>query len=60
MQDTSVKISSNRLKKEAIVAELLQKVEKAKGIIVRAVLGLLVILIAYGFTQFIFTAITQP
>jgi large subunit ribosomal protein L10 len=33
MQDTSVKISSNRLKKEAIVAELLQKVEKAKGII---------------------------
>lgn len=33
MQGTSVKISSNRLKKEAIVAELLQKVEKAKGIV---------------------------
>lgn len=35
-------------------------VEKAKGIITRAVLGLLVILLAYGFTQFIFSAITQP
>ena len=35
-------------------------VEKAKGIIVRAVLGLLIILLAYGFTQFIFSAITQP
>lgn len=34
MKDTNdTKVSSNRLKKEAIVAELLQKVEKAKGII---------------------------
>ncbi len=33
MNDTPSKVSNNRLKKEAIVAELLQKVEKAKGII---------------------------
>lgn len=33
MNDTTNKVSPNRLKKEAIVAQLLQKVEKAKGII---------------------------
>lgn len=33
MNDANTKISQNRQKKEAIVAELLQKVEKAKGII---------------------------
>lgn len=33
MNDTPSKVSNNRLKKEQIVAELLQKVEKAKGII---------------------------
>ncbi|HSW48102.1 MAG TPA: 50S ribosomal protein L10 [Candidatus Saccharimonadales bacterium] len=33
MNDTAKKVSQNRLEKEAIVAELLQKVEKAKGII---------------------------
>lgn len=33
MQDTTNKLSSNRLKKEKIVEELLQKVGKAKGIV---------------------------
>ncbi len=33
MQDTSTKVSSNRLKKEAVVTELLQKVEKAQGLV---------------------------
>ncbi len=33
MQDATNKVSNNRKKKEQIVAELLQKVEKAKGII---------------------------
>lgn len=33
MKDTSSKVSSNRLKKEQVVAELLEKIEKAKGIV---------------------------
>jgi large subunit ribosomal protein L10 len=33
MNDTTKKVSQNRLDKEAIVAELLEKVQKAKGII---------------------------
>jgi hypothetical protein len=33
-------------------------ITKAKSILVRAVLGLIIILLSYGFTQFVFEAIT--
>lgn len=36
-----------------------ESVEKAKRIIIHAILGLIVILLAYSFTQFVFTELTS-